>query len=116
MPRYEFDGRFVFPDQPTQASFASAVQTYINSNPTVFFGYTPINSSINYHGTVLQHVQARFVNRSGLDALFATLKTQAQTRGATTGSTMWLKVVADAGGVTDGVGADAPGWVDYPLV
>lgn len=116
MPRYEFDGRFSFPDAPTQASFASAVQTYITNNPTVFFGYTPVNDAINYHGTLLQHVQARFANHSDLDTLFATLKTQASTRGATTGSTMWLKTVADAGGVTEGVAADAPGWVDYPLV
>lgn len=116
MPRYEFDGRFAFSDAPTQASFANAVQTYINNNPTVFFGYTPVNDSINYHGTVLQHVQARFANRQNLGNLFDTLKTQAQNRGAVAGSTMWLKTVADAGGVTEAIAADAPGWVDYTPV
>jgi hypothetical protein len=62
-----------------------------------------------------QHVQARFALRQDLDALFAALKTQAQARGAVAPSDMWLKVVADTGGVTDGLQTSAPGWVDSPV-
>lgn len=115
MARYEFDGRFAFPDQPTQASFAAVVQNYIDTHPAVFFGNPPMNDSINYHGTVLQHVQARFTNRQNLNTLFATLKTQAQNRGAIAPSSMWLKEVADGGGVVDGVESSAPGWADFQI-
>jgi hypothetical protein len=115
LPRYEFDGRFAFPDSPTQVSFATAVQTYIDNNQATFFGYTPVNSSINYHGVPMQHVQARFSNRAALGSLFDALKAQAQSRGAIPPSTMWLKTVADAGGVTEAVGADAPSWTDYAI-
>lgn len=115
MPRFEFDGRFAFPDTPTENAFGADVDAYIASHPNAFAGYTPISSHINYHGTSMWHVQARFTSRNNLNALFAAIKPQAINHGAVLGSTMWLKQIADGGGVTDGVQASAPGWVDGPV-
>jgi hypothetical protein len=126
MPRFEFQGQFFFGTQAqreagvsaAQANFASAAQNYINTHPSIFFGYTPINGDRVDHSLPRQHyqlVQARFVQRTDLDALFAALKTQAQSFGAVAPSNMWLKQVADTGGVTDGLQTSAPAWTDSPI-
>lgn len=118
MPRYEFKGSFYFPNQTSQTAFASAVQTYMDSHASMFQVYPgeagPVNrSAVDHSGVTYQLVRGHMITRSDLDTLFAQMKSQAQTRGAIAPSTMWLKQVADQGGVTSAVAADAPGWVDY---
>ena len=115
MPRYEFDGTFMFANRTVEDQFGTAVQTFINNNAADFFGYTPINVHVDYHGTSARHVQARFTSRANLDKIFAAAKTQAQNRGAVAPSSMWLKVVADEGGVTEGLQSSAPAWTDSPV-
>jgi hypothetical protein len=74
----------------------------------------PVNrSTIDHSGVTYQLVRGHLTTRSSLDTLFAQMKSQAQARGAISPSTMWLKQVADQGGVTSAVAADAPGWADY---
>jgi hypothetical protein len=120
VPRYEYKGSFYFATQPTQVAFAAAVQSYMDSHLSQFLVYPgedgPTNVSTTDHsGVRYQLVRGHLLIRSDLDTLFAQMKSQASSRGAIAPSTMWLKQVADTGGVTDGVGADAPGWTDYPV-
>jgi hypothetical protein len=112
VPRFEFQGTFYFSTPTIQSQFASAAQSYIDTHPNIFFGYTPINRSQADHShLVYQLVQARFTLRSDLDALFASLKSQAQTRGAIAPSTMWLADISDTN-VIERITSSAPGWVD----
>jgi hypothetical protein len=113
MPRFEFQGTFYFGTTLARTQFGSAAQSYIDSHPGIFFGYTPINRSQDDHSHVTyQLVQARFSLRSDLDALFAALKTQAQTRGAIAPSSMWLAEIADDNSSLQRITSSAPAWTD----
>ena len=98
MSRFEMQGQFYFPNQTTQAAFASAAQSYIDSHPSIFFGYTPLNQASHDHsGGQYQLVQCRFGARTDLDSTFDALVTQATNRGAVAPSNMWVREVDDAG-------------------
>jgi hypothetical protein len=117
MPRYEYKGSFYFATPTAQTTFASAVQSYMDAHPTQFRIYPgetgPTNFSTTDHsGGTYQLVRGHMITRTDLDTLFSQMKSQAQTRGAIAPSKMWLKQVADTGGVTDSVFAAAPDWAD----
>jgi hypothetical protein len=118
MPRFEFKGSFYFATPATQTAFGAAVQNYMDAHPAMFTVYPgesgPLNAATADHsGNAYQLCRGHLTTRTDLDTLFGQMKTQAQTRGAIAPSTMWLKQVADAGGVTDSVWTSAAnGWAD----
>lgn len=107
MPRYVFKVQ-ANGSAAVRAQLGADAQAFIDANPTMF-PFPPQNEDIGWHGGLtVRLIRGDIVSRQALGQIFDTMKQALINRGAIAPSSLWLKVQADQGGVTESISAANP--------